>query len=146
MTNKAIQEDRKVIIDRWQWDEISTILFGSTPGGIQDWMDSKFKIKTISYMPRVSEVDVLFIFFGFKQEMEKWRKENGLAPQSVILARDHEKLTGRRFRPVPVYDWGWMSNNKTHEIVKRARDVIYRAEATFGSGPFLYLSYEGDKK
>jgi len=131
--------NRKVILNRWQWDEISDILIGNVPGGIQNYMDEHFKIKTVP--TNGGDIPVLYVYFGFKQELTKWRLKHGIAVKDTVLARDWQKMEGRMFKPVPVYDWGWMRNNVKHEIVLRARDIIYRAEVTFGSGPELYRSY-----
>jgi hypothetical protein len=136
--------ERKVIINRWQWDQVSDTLIGSVPGGIRNWMDEHFKIKTRP-IDRDAEAQVLYIFFGYKQELVKWRVKHGIAAKDTILARDWSKLQGLRFRPVPVYDWRWMRNNVAHEITRQARSAIYHAEDTFGSGPELYRSYNEEE-
>ena len=137
--------DRQVIINRWQWDEISIILIKDVPGGIQSYMDEHFKIKTRP-VDRNAEAQVLYIFFGYKQELVKWRVKNNIAAKDTVLARDWHKLQGLRARPVPVYEWGWLKNNVTHEITTHARSAIYHLEDTFGSGPELYRSYQEDMR
>ena len=132
----------RIVLSRWQWDEITDILIGSVPVHIQLWMDERFTIKTVP--TNGGDIPVLYVFFGFKQELTKWRLANDISPKDTILARDWGKMEGRMFKPVPVYDWGWMRNNVKHEIILRARDIIYRAEVTFGSGPELYMSYGGE--
>lgn len=132
----------KVIINRWQWDQVSDALIGSVPSHINVWMDERFKIK---YAPNCTcrcDIRPLYIFFGYKQELTKWRLANDIAVKDTFLARDWRKMEGLIARPIPVYDWGWMRNNVKHEIVLRAREGIYRLESMYGSGPELYRSYD----
>lgn len=129
----------KLILSRWQWDEITDVLIRSVPMHIQLWMDERFTIRTT---PKgAADVPVLYIFFGYKQELTRWRLEHGIAAKDTFLARDYAQMQGLRARPVPVYDWGWMSNNIRHNIVLQAREEIYQLEARYGSGPELYRSY-----
>jgi hypothetical protein len=135
--------DTKLTLHRWEWDTIADVLIDKVPSYIQTWMDERFTIRTRNpYLQYVTEVPVHYIFFGFKQEMTKWRLKHGISPKDTTLARDWVKLQGLRARPIPVYDWGWMRNNTRHEIALRARHEIYGLESRYGSGPELYRSYD----
>lgn len=143
-SNVNYAANRKLIISRWQWDEISSVLIRDTPGRINDWMDERFKIRTSLKTKPHNDIPALYIFFGYKQELVKWRLKHGIDHKDTVLARDWENLKGIRGRPVPVYDWGWMKNNAFHSITRRAREAIYDLEAMYGSGPWLYKSYEDE--
>lgn len=134
--------DTKVILHRWQWDTLVDTLIDSVPSHIQPWMEERFTIRTAPCRLLNKDIPVHYIFFGFKQELTKWRLTNGISPKDTTLARDWPKLQGRRALPVPVYEWDWMRNNIRHQITLQAREVIYEMEAKFGSGPELYRSYE----
>lgn len=123
----------KIEVSRWQFDGIIAALLNTDNfDEIWTWAHRQMDIRKIPQ--RHGDVPMLYVYFGYKKDANAWRIERGIRPRDVVTANDWAKLDGRRGRPVPIaLDCEWSQINWNHENHQRARDVIYRLEAVYGS-------------
>jgi len=72
------------------------------------------------------------VFYGARQQADRWARKNGVRPRDVILATNPDALRGYTGRIHRVVDGGWRPTSSQQDRVRETEHNIRMIEVTRG--------------